>query len=327
MLVNDGTGTTTDACEPLVGFPSGAIALADRGSCNFTVKVANAQAAGASAVIVANNVGGPPTLMGGSDPSITIPSGMISLDDGNTIKAGLPATGTVSPNPNVDPCSNGGLHMVDISSPASPERAGCFADHGYIHDTQCVVYDGPDGDHQGREICFNSNATAVDPAATHALSIVDVTDKSNPVALSRTLYPNPGYSHQGWLTPDSRYFLHGDELDETTHGIGTTTRVFNVTDLDNPVLENTFENETTSIDHNIYTEGNASYHSNYTSGLRVYDNRNLPELTERRFFDVYPEDDSATFVGTWSNYPYFNQNRIVAVSSIDRGLFVFRVRG
>ena len=327
VLVNDGTGTTTDACEPLVGFPSGAIALADRGSCNFTVKVANAQAAGASAVIVANNVGGPPTLMGGSDPSITIPSGMISLDDGNTIKAGLPATGTVSPNPNVDPCSNGGLHMVDISSPASPERAGCFADHGYIHDTQCVVYDGPDGDHQGREICFNSNATAVDPAATHALSIVDVTDKSNPVALSRTLYPNPGYSHQGWLTPDSRYFLHGDELDELTHGTGTTTRVFDVRDLDNPVLETVFENDTTSIDHNIYTEGRASYHSNYTSGLRVYDNRDLPELTERRFFDLYPEDDSATFVGTWSNYPYFAQNRIVAVSSIDRGLFVFRVRG
>jgi len=327
VLVDDGTGTTTDGCEPLVGFPAGAIALVDRGACNFTVKVANAQAAGATGVIVANNVAGPPFQMGGGDPSITIPSGMISLDDGNTIKAGLPATGTVSPNPNVDPCSNGGLHMVDISSPASPEFAGCFADHGYIHDTQCVVYDGPDGDHRGSEICFNSNATAVDPAATHALSIVDVTDKSNPVALARETYANPGYSHQGWLTPDSRFFLHGDELDELTHGIGTTTRVFNVTDLDNPVVENTFENDTTSIDHNIYTEGNASYHSNYTSGLRVYDNRDLPELTERRFFDLYPEDDSATFVGAWSNYPYFAQNRIVAVSSIDRGLFVLRVRG
>jgi choice-of-anchor B domain-containing protein len=130
------------------------------------------------------------------------------------------------------------------------------------------------------------------------------------------------------LTPDSRYFLHGDELDELTHGTGTTTRVFDVRDLDNAVLETVFENDTTSIDHNMYTEGKVSYHSNYTSGLRVYDNRNIPSLTERLFFDLYPENDNASFEGgTWSNYPYFNQNRIVAVSSIDRGLFVFRVHG
>ena len=109
---------------------------------------------------------------------------------------------------------------------------------------------------------------------------------------------------------------------------GPSTCVWDVRDLDSPVLANTFENETSSIDHNIYTEGNASYHSNYTSGLRVHDNRNLPNLTEERFFDEYPENDDATFDGTWSNYPYFSQNnRIVAVSSMDRGLFILRVRG
>jgi PA domain len=56
VLVNDGAGVSpTDPCEPLVGFPAGAIALLDRGTCTFVVKVANAQAAGASAVIVADN--------------------------------------------------------------------------------------------------------------------------------------------------------------------------------------------------------------------------------------------------------------------------------
>jgi len=223
-------------------------------------------------------------------------------------------------------CS-GGLHMVDISTPASPVFAGCFSEHGYIHDTQCVVYEGPDADHRGSEICFNSNLNIAD--GIQAVSIVDVNDKSNPVVLARALYPNFGHSHQGWLTQDQRFFLHGDELDELSHGLGTTTRVWKVTDLDNPVLENTFENETAAIDHNLYTEGNATYLSNYTSGLRVYDNRNLPELTEERFFDVYPENDNASFEGgTWSNYPYFSQRgRVVAVSSIDRGLFILRVRG
>jgi hypothetical protein len=103
VLVNDGVsapggGTPTDGCEPFT-VPAGSIALLDRGLCAFVVKVANAQAAGASAVIVANNAPGTPITMGGADPTITIPSVMVSLADGNIIKAGLPATGTISRNP------------------------------------------------------------------------------------------------------------------------------------------------------------------------------------------------------------------------------------
>jgi hypothetical protein len=45
------------------------------------------------------------------------------------------------------------------------------------------------------------------------------------------------------------------------------------------------------------------------------------------YFDVYPENDNATFEGgTWSNYPYFRQKGVVAVSSIDRGLFILQLR-
>jgi len=32
VLSNDGVGATTDACEPLVGFPAGSIAVVDRGT-------------------------------------------------------------------------------------------------------------------------------------------------------------------------------------------------------------------------------------------------------------------------------------------------------
>jgi hypothetical protein len=46
-LVDDGTAAPTEGCEPLVGFPAGAIALVDRGNCTFAQKTANAQAAGA----------------------------------------------------------------------------------------------------------------------------------------------------------------------------------------------------------------------------------------------------------------------------------------
>jgi choice-of-anchor B domain-containing protein len=224
---------------------------------------------------------------------------------------------------------DGGLHMVDISDPDDPEAAGCFSDHGYIHDTQCVVYRGPDREHRGKEICFNSVAAGPFADLRNSVSIVDVTDKAAPQTLSQSEYPDDGYSHQGWLTPDQRYFLHGDELDEATHGINTRTRIWDVRDLDNLELRGAFDNDTTSIDHNIYTEGRWAFASNYTSGLRVYDTRRVSKgtLSESAFFDVYPENDDPTFEGgTWSNYSYFRQRGIVAVNTMDRGLFVMRVR-
>jgi PA domain-containing protein len=96
-LVNDGVGATTDACEPIpAGSLTGKIALLDRGVCTFVVKVKNAQDAGAIAVLAADNVlADPPAGLGGADPTITIPSGRITLPAGNAIKAAL-ATGTVN---------------------------------------------------------------------------------------------------------------------------------------------------------------------------------------------------------------------------------------
>ncbi len=99
----------------------------------------------------------------------------------------------------------GGLHMINIQDPRAPLFVGCFQDMGtgrqgtgYSHDAQCVVYHGPDMEHQGREICFAANETA--------LSIADVTDKTNPVSLSTATYPNVAYAHQGWIDEDHRYF-------------------------------------------------------------------------------------------------------------------------
>lgn len=83
--------STTDACSPLSNGAAvaGKVALVDRGGCAFTIKVKNAQNAGAIAVLVADNVEATPSGMSGVDPSITIPSVRIRRSDGNTIKATL----------------------------------------------------------------------------------------------------------------------------------------------------------------------------------------------------------------------------------------------
>ena len=88
-LANDGTGVATDGCEPLTNSFAGRIAVIDRGACSFVTKTLNAQAAGASAVIVVNNqpTGLPP--MGGTSAAATIPSVGMSNADGGAIKAEL----------------------------------------------------------------------------------------------------------------------------------------------------------------------------------------------------------------------------------------------
>jgi uncharacterized repeat protein (TIGR01451 family) len=82
---------TTDGCSPLTNAAAvaGNIALVDRGTCGFAVKVKNAQDAGAIAAIVANSAAGAFGNMGGADPTVIIPSVMVTFADGNTFKANI----------------------------------------------------------------------------------------------------------------------------------------------------------------------------------------------------------------------------------------------
>jgi choice-of-anchor B domain-containing protein len=236
-----------------------------------------------------------------------------------------------------DQCLSG-LHMVDINDPKNPAFAGCYLVDGgpgtaartaglpegaaYVHDTQCVVYEGPDTRYTGRELCFN--------AAEDQVTIADVTDKSNPVTVGTTDYEGIAYAHQGWLTEDHRYLLTNDELDEMEGGTNTRTVVLDVSDLENPVVHTIHTHETASIDHNNYVKDGLAYQSNYTSGLQVLDvatlyHKKKPRLDRVAYFDTYPYSGAATFNGTWSNYPYFDSGTI-AVSGIGEGIFLLALQ-
>jgi choice-of-anchor B domain-containing protein len=220
----------------------------------------------------------------------------------------------------------GGLHMVDIRDPRNPTFAGCFqhaatgrAGTGYTHDAQCVTYQGPDREHRGREICLGSNETA--------LSIADVTDKSSPRPLASASYPNVAYAHQGWLTEDQRYFYMDDEGDELSGTVtGTRTLIWDVADLDDPVLLGEYVSENQASDHNLYIRDNLMYQSNYVAGLRVLDISDPARPVPVGHFDTVPwGEDQPGFDGSWSNYPFFKSG-IVVVTSGREGVFVLRRR-
>jgi uncharacterized repeat protein (TIGR01451 family)/uncharacterized protein (TIGR03382 family) len=96
----DAAGSTTGCATPFRSSIVGTIALIDRSSgaagCSFVAKVRNAQAAGAVAVVIADDQpGSPPGPMAGMDPSITIPSVRISKDDGARLRTAV-GMGTVT---------------------------------------------------------------------------------------------------------------------------------------------------------------------------------------------------------------------------------------
>lgn len=215
----------------------------------------------------------------------------------------------------------GGPIMIDVSLPQQPSVAGCVPGDGYTHDTQCVVYDGPDAAHVGSEICMSANEDTI--------TVVDVTDKANPVQLDRVGYSTSQYTHQAWLTPNQEYLLSNDELDEVNGAVpSTTTYIWDVRNLDNIALLGDFDHGTESIDHNLYIKKKFAIESNYMSGVRILGTHRIDEgiLTDRAFFDLYPAEDAINFAGTWSNYPYFSSGTIVA-TGMEEGLFVLRPTG
>ena len=122
VLVDDGSLNPNEGCAPLFNAAqvNGNIAVVYRGNCNFTDKVKNAENAGATGVIVINNVGGPPIVMGGTDPTITIPAVMVSNEDGQLMVDQLGS----SVNVTLEPVTNssflgffvvpGNMHINDV---------------------------------------------------------------------------------------------------------------------------------------------------------------------------------------------------------------------
>ena len=186
-----------------------------------------------------------------------------------------------------------------------------------------MVYRGPDTRYTGRQICVGSNESEI--------NIADVTDKAQPVSVGRSGYPNVAYAHQGWFDESQRYFYMNDELDEIGGLVdGTRTLVWDLSELDDPILVKEYIGPVRASDHNLFIRGDLAFMSNYGSGLRVLDISDPENPHEVAFFDSAPVGDnepgtSSSASGAWSNYPFF-ESGLVVFTSVREGLFVVRVK-
>ncbi len=306
VLVNDGSATPTLGCQPLVGFPAGAIALVDRGSppggptCGFTMKVKNAQDAGAVGVIVANNVAGEPIVMGGADPTITIPAVMVSLADGNVIKAGLPATGRISSNPTATrSCHDTGVILGDVN------LAACAGGNGF---------------------------TVWSIGAPRGGSLTD------PLLLYRVTIPGVSIGHSASFTWDGEILIFGHEpgggsearCQATSSVVDRTLFFFNAATgtpagtFLHPRPQTSTENCTWHNYNVVPTDKRYVLVSgNYQSGISVIDFTDPANAEEIAFADPAPLSTTTLIGGgDWSSYWY---DGLIYESDMKRGLIIWNL--
>lgn len=133
----------------------------------------------------------------------------------------------------------------------------------------------------------------------------------------------------------------GDELDEARRWVdGQRTLIWDMADLDEPVLLAEHIGPNDDPEHNLYVRGDRLYLALKRSGLRVLDIADRANPVDAGYFDTTPADPSgadtipagastlaraAGFDGAWSVYPFFESGNVL-VSSRSEGLFVVRPR-
>ena len=207
----------------------------------------------------------------------------------------------------------GGPVFIDITKdPKNPKILGGYSRERYTHDAHVVNYIGPDPEFQGKEIFFGSNS---DGGENNRIVILDVTDKLNPSKISTIDYSHSGYTHQGFLTEDHRYFFLGDELDELQFGLKTQTRIFDFSSLKEPKLHFKYFSNFPAIDHNGYIVGEYFFLANYTAGLRVIDIsevQNKKKQYLKKVFLIHVHQIIIPNLMARSIYPFF-ESGVIAI--------------
>lgn len=213
--------------------------------------------------------------------------------------------------------SNRGFLVLDASNPTSLVEVGRWTTK-YVHDM--VVRNFTSGPNAGKQIAYLC-------CGVSGLYILDITNPGSMVPKGiLNYYPQAEvnfYCHSASLSPDAKYLMINDEFDENRSLTNScTTIVVDVENLDAPAVVNRFESGVNTIDHNSLLVDGYLFLAAYKGGVRIYDARSLPALSEVGYFDSYPSGTNTnSYEGNWGVYAGFASGNIV-ISDINSGLFV-----
>ena len=193
---------------------------------------------------------------------------------------------------------NGGVIILDVfTNPMAPIEVGVF-DNWYCHDgfvrndTMYLsnIYDG-------------------------FFSLVDVSDKANPVLLGTKTTPS-SFTHNSWPSDNGQYVFTTDEIS------GAFIAAYDISDPTNIVEVDRIQNSPGSgiIPHNTHVMGDYLITSYYSDGVVIHDITYPYNIIKVAEYDTY-EGQTISYDGCWGVYPFLPSGTILA-ADITNGLFV-----
>lgn len=193
---------------------------------------------------------------------------------------------------------NGGVIILDVATdPMNPNEVGVF-DNWYVHDG-----------------FVRGDTMYLAHINDGFISIVDVSDKSNPVLLGTKFTPST-FSHNIWPSDDGQYVFTTDEVSSAYIG------AYDVSDPANIVEVDRIQSSPGAgvIPHNTHFKNNYLITSYYSDGVVVHDVTHPYNMVEVGSFDTYPTQTTG-YDGCWGVYPFMSNNIILA-SDQEYGLFI-----
>jgi len=201
---------------------------------------------------------------------------------------------------------NGGAVVADLTDPWNPKYVG-----KYENSTSAYIHDG----YVRNDTLYGSHIY------DGFYSIVDFTNKANPVELASQFTPTK-FTHNTWLSTDSKTLFTTDENSSSFLTSYDITNPANISELDR-IQSNPGSGSIVHNTHIIQVNGNDyAVTSWYKDGFTIVDAGRPQNLVQVGNYDTYTAGAGSGFEGDWGVYPYLPSGTIV-VSNIDEGLFVF----
>lgn len=193
---------------------------------------------------------------------------------------------------------NGGVLILDVhTDPMNPVEVGEF-DPWYVHDGY-----------------VRNDTMYLAHIEEGFLSIVDVSDKANPILLGTKTTPS-NFTHNIWPSDNSQFAFTTDEVS------GAYLGAYNVTDPTNIFEVDRIQSSTGAgvIPHNVHVLGNYLITSYYSDGVTVHDITHPHNMIQVGYYDTYPAQ-TTSYDGCWGAYPFLPSGLLLA-TDITQGLFI-----
>jgi choice-of-anchor B domain-containing protein len=204
--------------------------------------------------------------------------------------------------------SQTGALIINLADPWNPTVAGAYSAK-YVHDG-----------------IVRNNKMYAGEIFDGTFSIVDVTNKANPVTINAQVTPD-AFTHNTWLSSDSKYLFTTDERPDAFVTSYDISDPLNIKELDRyrrPPAGGAIPHNTYVLKDSLVTGTNTDWvhTSYYTMGTTIVDAAKPDNLVEIAHYDTSPLSGNG-FQGAWGVYPYLPSGNVI-VSDMELGLFVLQ---